>query len=82
VGKAWSAVSLRTDVLELAKLTQLASPARAYAIYRVVALGGGVMIQAGGAIVGGLGVSGVPTGEADEACARAGVAAVRDELEF
>ena len=31
---------------------------------------------------GAIGVSGAPTGEADEACAKAGIAAIRDELDF
>lgn len=83
IGKAWTAVSFRTDTLELAKLTQPGQPSSGIReLPRVVAVGGGAMIQAGGAIVGGIGVSGAPTGEADEACARAGIAAIRDELEF
>jgi uncharacterized protein GlcG (DUF336 family) len=32
--------------------------------------------------VGGIGVSGAPRGDADDGCARAGIAALRDELEF
>jgi uncharacterized protein GlcG (DUF336 family) len=47
-----------------------------------VMIGGGVIVQAGGATVGGVGVSGGPGGEADEACAKAGIEAVRDKLEF
>jgi uncharacterized protein GlcG (DUF336 family) len=48
----------------------------------VVAVGGGVNIQAGGTIVGAIGVSGAPGGEADDACAKAGIAAIRDDIEF
>jgi uncharacterized protein GlcG (DUF336 family) len=33
-------------------------------------------------MVGAIGVSGAPTGENDEACAKAGIAAIKDELEF
>jgi len=44
--------------------------------------GGGVVIQAAGSIVGGIGVSGAPSGDADEACAKAGIASLRDELEM
>lgn len=43
---------------------------------------GGVPIQAGGQIVGGVGVSGAPSGEVDEKCARAGVEAVTADLEM
>lgn len=43
---------------------------------------GGVPIQAGGQIVGGVGVSGAPSGETDEKCAQAGVDAVSADLEM
>jgi len=42
----------------------------------------GMVVEAGGSLVGGVGVSGAPGGEADEACAKAGIEAVRDKLEF
>jgi uncharacterized protein GlcG (DUF336 family) len=48
----------------------------------VVAIGGGLPIESGGSIVGGIGVSGAPGGDADDVCAKAGLAAIRDELEF
>jgi uncharacterized protein GlcG (DUF336 family) len=38
-----------------------------------VALGGGVPIKAGGEVIGGLGVSGAPGEDKDEACAMAGL---------
>lgn len=47
----------------------------------VTSAGGGLPILGGGKILGGVGVSGSPTGAADEKCARAGIAAVRFELE-
>jgi uncharacterized protein GlcG (DUF336 family) len=40
------------------------------------------MVEAGGSLVGGIGISGAPAGDADEDCARAGIEAVRDRLEF
>ncbi len=43
---------------------------------------GGVPVQAGGNIVAGVGVSGAPSGEIDEKCARAGVEAVKVDLEM
>ncbi len=43
---------------------------------------GGVLIEAGGTIFGAVGVSGAPSGETDEACAKAGLAAVIDDLEM
>ncbi len=43
---------------------------------------GGVPVQAGGQIVGGVGVSGAPSGETDEKCAQAGVDAVSSDLDM
>lgn len=43
---------------------------------------GGLPIEAAGNIVGAVGVSGAPSGLQDEACARAGVEAVRMDLEM
>lgn len=48
----------------------------------VMVLAGGVPVQAAGSLVGAVGVSGAPGGKLDEDCARAGVEAVQDELEF
>jgi len=45
-------------------------------------IGGGVPVEAQGAIVGGVGVSGAPGGEADDACARVGIDAILEKLEF
>jgi len=83
IGKAWTAVSFRTNTTELVGATQPGSPqAGVRSLPRAVILGGGVMVEAGGALVGGVGVSGAPGGEADDACAKAGIAAVRDKLDF
>jgi uncharacterized protein GlcG (DUF336 family) len=48
----------------------------------VAAVGGGLMIEAGGGLLGAIGVSGAPGGKEDDACAAAGIAAIRDDLEF
>ena len=82
-GKAWTAVSFRTNTGELAAGTQAGMPQSGVrALPGVVALGGGVTIEAGGSLVGAVGVSGAPGGEADEACAKAGIEAVREKIEF
>ena len=82
-GKAWTAVSFRTNTGALVDLTQ---PGKAQSGVRnlphVVALGGGVIIEGGGQMLGAIGVSGAPGGEADEACAKAGIAAIQESLEF
>ncbi len=83
INKGYTAISFRTDTLEFAKLTtppSLAAGVRQ--IPNVVAVGGGVQISAGGQLLGAIGVSGAPTGEADELCAKAGLEAIRDDIEF
>lgn len=45
-------------------------------------MAGGVLIEAGGQIFGAVGVSGAPGGEIDESCAKAGVAAITEDLEM
>jgi len=81
--KAWTAVSFRTSTLELNALSQAGKEMSGLRhLPRVVAIGGGLMVEAGGSIVGGVGVSGAPGGEADDKCARAGLKAVEAKLEF
>jgi uncharacterized protein GlcG (DUF336 family) len=81
--KAWTAVSFRTSTTDIARATQPGSPQSGIRNRpRVAAVGGGIVIEGGGALLGGLGVSGAPRGEADEACARAGTAAIQDSIEF
>jgi uncharacterized protein GlcG (DUF336 family) len=81
--KAWTAVSFRTNTSELADLTQPGKP-QSGVRHRpgVAAIGGGMTIEAGGLLLGGIGVSGAPGGVQDDACARAGIAAIQDSLEF
>jgi uncharacterized protein GlcG (DUF336 family) len=82
-GKAWTAVSFRTNTTDLVALTQPGMPqAGIRDLPGVVVLGGGMMVQAGGSLVGGIGVSGGPGGDADDACAKAGIAAIQDKIDF
>lgn len=82
-GKAWTAVSFRTNTSALVELTQ---PGKAQSglrnLPRVVILGGGMIIEGGGQMLGAIGVSGAPGGPADDACAKAGIAAIQESLEF
>jgi uncharacterized protein GlcG (DUF336 family) len=82
-GKAWTAVSFRTSTSELNAISQ---PGMMQAGIRnlpgAVIIGGGLTVEAGGSLLGGVGVSGAPGGDADEACAKAGIDAVRDKLDF
>jgi len=82
-GKAWTAVSFRTPTTELARMSQPGQPQSGIReLPRAVVLGGGLLIEAQGSILGGIGVSGAPGGDADDTCARAGIDAIRDKIEF
>ncbi len=79
--KARTAVSFRVPTEELAEATQSGSLNSAIRhIPGFLFLGGGVPVEAAGSIVGGVGVSGGPSGGADQDCARAGIAAIEDRL--
>jgi uncharacterized protein GlcG (DUF336 family) len=82
-GKAWTAASFRTNTTELVASTQPGMPQAAVRnLPKVVILGGGVIVEAQGSLLGAIGVSGAPGGDADDACAKAGIEAVRDRLDF
>ena len=81
--KAWTAASFRTSTLDLAAETQAGKAMSGIrSTPRMLAVGGGVVIEAGGSVFGAIGVSGAPGGEADDACARAGIKAIADAIEF
>jgi uncharacterized protein GlcG (DUF336 family) len=81
--KAWTAVSFRTSTAVLAEATAAGKPLSGLRERpRVAAVGGGLVIEGAGAVLGGMGVSGAPGGERDEACARAGIAAIQQQLDF
>jgi len=82
-GKAWTAASFRTDTSALMAISQPGMPqAGLRNLPGAVILGGGMIIEGGGSMVGALGVSGAPGGDADDACAKAGIEAIRDRLDF
>lgn len=82
-GKAWTAATFRTSTTELNAISQ---PGMMQAGIRnlpgAVIVAGGLTVEATGSLLGAVGVSGAPGGDADEACARAGVDAIRDRLDF
>ncbi len=83
VNKAWTAVSFKTPTAALANETQPGKPMSGLRnLSRFLAVGGGQVIEGGGQLLGGIGVSGAPGGEADDACATAGIKAIAESLEF
>ena len=83
VDKAWTAVTFRTSTAALHDITTGAQPMSGLRERpRVVVVAGGLPIEGGGALLGGIGVSGAPGGERDKACARAGIEAVQNAVDF
>jgi uncharacterized protein GlcG (DUF336 family) len=81
--KAYTAASFRTNTTALAEATQAGRPQSGIRNQPgVAAVGGGVMIEGGGALLGAIGVSGAPSGREDDACAEAGIAAIREDIEL
>jgi uncharacterized protein GlcG (DUF336 family) len=82
-GKASTALSFKMDTLAFVRATQPDGPqAGIRQLPGVVALGGGRPVESAGSLVGAIGVSGAPGGEADDACAKAGIAEIADDLDF
>ena len=83
VAKAWTAASFKQSTSSLAIETQSGKPMSGIRqLPRVVAAGGALPIEAGGSMLGAIAVSGAPGGDADEACAKAGIKAIADDIEF
>lgn len=81
--KAWTAVSFRTDTTQMAANTKAGMEASgARGVTGALMLGGGVMVRAGGALVGAVGVSGAPSGKLDEDCAKIAIAEIQADLDF
>lgn len=88
IRKAWTANSFRQNTGDLAQfLKEGKIPHQVQHNPGALLVGGGVMVQANGKLIGAVGVSGAPPGKnekesIDGACARAGIDSVRDDLEF
>ncbi len=81
--KAWTAVSFRTGTSDLNDATapgQISQGIRQ--LSEALPLGGGLLVEGAGTILGGIGVSGAPSPELDDACAEAGIVAVEDQIAF
>ena len=87
-GKAWTANSFRQSTAELAGLLEEKRiPSQVPNNPGALLVGGGLLIQAAGEIVGAIGVSGAPPGKSerdsiDGACAQAGIDVIQEILEF
>jgi uncharacterized protein GlcG (DUF336 family) len=82
-GKAWTAASFRTNSSVMAEATQAGQPQSGVRhVPGSLMIGGGMVIEAAGSLVGAIGVSGAPGGEMDDLCASAGIKAIEDLIAF
>ena len=81
--KAWTSASFRADTTEIVEfLADNPQQAGIYQITGAMMVGGGKIIDAGGTLVGAIGVSGGPNGAVDEVCAAAGLEAIELDIQF
>ncbi|MGB3289691.1 MAG: heme-binding protein [Burkholderiaceae bacterium] len=81
--KAYTSASFRMSSADLAEATQAGKASSGIRhLDQILALGGGLPIEAAGSLVGAIGISGAPGGDADEACAKAGIDAIQADLDF
>lgn len=82
IQKAYAAATFQADTLALQELDMNALNN----VDELLIVGGGLPISVAGHLYGGIGVSGAPaesrTGDIDDRCARAGVEAIEETLEF
>lgn len=83
IRKARTAINFRTSTSSLAESIKANPEAGEIRnLPGMLILGGGVTIQAGGYMVGAVGVAGAPGGELDEKCANAGIDSIQEALDF
>jgi len=81
--KAYTALSFRAATSDLAKSIRSGQLDSGLArLPHIAMLAGGLTIETGGTLLGGIGVSGAPGGDKDEECAKAGLDAIRDKIDF
>jgi len=78
--KAHTAMSFNAPLSQLED--RFTKPFQVAKLDGLIISAGGIPINIGGNIMGGIGVSGAPSGITDEKCATAGLEAVREDLEL
>jgi len=78
--KAHTAMAFNVPLSELE--SRFTKPFQVAKLDGLIVGAGGIPINIGGNILGGIGVSGAPSGVTDEKCAQAGLDAVREDLEL
>lgn len=80
--KAYTSASFKNDTTAL---VERAKSAAGFSnlftqLPHLILVGGGVVIKLGDEVIGAIGAAGAPGGNLDEACARAGIDKIRDQL--
>jgi len=78
--KAHTAMAFNTPLSQMED--RFTKPFQVAKLDGLIVSAGGLPINIGGTILGGVGVSGAPSGVTDEKCAKAGIDAVRGDLEM
>jgi len=79
--KAYTAVSFRTDTIDIVERAKKGEPPSAIAKdAKMILAQGGVVIKVGPEVIGAIGVGGGPGNNIDTNCARAGLAKIADRL--
>jgi uncharacterized protein GlcG (DUF336 family) len=79
--KAYTAASFKTDTSALVERAKT-NPAfiNLFKLPNLLLLGGGLVIKVGDEVVGAIGAGGAPGADLDDACAKAGIDKIQDQL--
>ena len=81
--KAWTAASFKGDTRTIAQATRPGSgQSGARFVTEAIMIGGGVPLYVEGTLVGAIGVSGSPSADEDQSCARQGAEALEEKMLF
>ena len=81
--KAWTALSFRIPTSEMEQATNQETIMMGIRhASNALMVGGGLPIEGAGSLLGGIGISGAPGGDLDEACAADELLAIEDDLLF
>jgi uncharacterized protein GlcG (DUF336 family) len=79
--KAYTAASFKTDTTALVERTKTVPVlVNLFKLPHLLLLGGGIAIKVGDEVVGAIGAAGAPDADLDDACARAGLDKIKDQL--
>jgi uncharacterized protein GlcG (DUF336 family) len=79
--KAYTSANFKTDTTAIVERSKAAPLlANLFKLPHLLLLSGGIVIKVGDEVVGAIGAAGAPGGDLDDACARAGLDKIKDQL--